>query len=678
MGTINQSIRLHDGMSRVLYNIARATDQTSAAFGRLRAMVEGTIPLGAMDAMRQRLDALETRLREIEEQLRRNRRGQDDFNGSLRNGNHAAGSLLGTLRGIAAAVGGLAAAKGIVRLTDSLSQSDARLAMVNESFQKQAAAQGKANDGLRTQAQLQDMVFQAAQRSRASYLDTAASISKLGLLAEDAFGSTDELVRFAELMNKSFVVSGSPIQSQTAGMYQLTQAMAAGKLQGDEFVSIMENASMLAQAIADFTGISKGELKELSSQGKITADIIKNALFQAGDEIERQFEQMPVTFAQAWTMIKNQAILAFRPVLERLSKITQTQEFQEMVTTIINALRLAADAALNVLEAMGSGIQFLKENWSTLAPAIIAATTALLAFKGAMAVSSIITSLANPLLLTALIIGVIVSGLYAFVDWLNKTAGTSESATGIIVGAFLFALAMIGNVFINLYNLSVSVFSIIWNVIASVAEFLANVFDDPIGSIVRAFGDMADTVLQILEGIASAMDALLGTNAAGMVNGWRDSLKSVVTKFVGEAKIKLPRINAEDHRKDLFDPMEAWKAGQEIGRNIENAFRMQKGRKEEGFPFQGGIAPPSMPVLNNIEKNTGRMADSMDMAEEDLKWMRDIAARDAVNRFTTAEIKVDMVNNNTVSSTMDLDGIAEYLGDVVYQQAAIAAEGAHY
>lgn len=190
------------------------------------------------------------------------------------------------------------------------------------------------NDGTQSTAEIMDKVYAAAERTRGSYLDMAGAVGRLGILAKDAFSSNDETIAFVEQMNKQFKIGGASIQEQTSAMYQLTQAMAAGKLQGDEFRSIMENAPLLAQAISQEMGLPMGQLKEMSSQGLITAEVIKNAMFNSADETNAKFAELPMTFAEVGNAIQNQAIQAFQPVLENLTQMTANSGFKEALDNI--------------------------------------------------------------------------------------------------------------------------------------------------------------------------------------------------------------------------------------------------------------------------------------------------------------------------------------------------------
>lgn len=222
------------------------------------------------------------------------------------------------------------------------------------------------NDGTQTTADLMNKIYDAAQRTRGGYDDMADSVAKLNMLAKDAFSSNDEAIEFVEQMNKQFKISGASIQESSAAMYQLTQAMAAGKLQGDEFHSIMENAPMLAQSIAKEMGMTVGELKNVSSEGMITADVIKNALFNSAEETNAKFAEMPMTFAEVGQSIQNEAIMAFQPVLEQLSSLTADGAFQDFVGGIAVAFRAMAAAAQVSIAVISGGFSAMGVAISTV------------------------------------------------------------------------------------------------------------------------------------------------------------------------------------------------------------------------------------------------------------------------------------------------------------------------
>ncbi|HOA84363.1 MAG TPA: hypothetical protein PKN66_10465, partial [Thermodesulfovibrio thiophilus] len=280
-----------------------------------------------------------------------------------------------------------------------------------------------------------------------------------------------------------------------------------------------------------------------------------------------------------------------------------------------------------------------------------------------------------------LLIIALIALFYAAVAAVNKFAGTSVSATGIIAGAFMVALAFIGNLFVGLWNLIVDVAASIWDVIATVAEFLANVFVDPIGSIVRLFAGMADAVLGILQGIAKAIDAIFGSNLAEAVSGWKSGLQGAVDDLVGEAKIQIPRLDTSSLYLDRFEYGKAWEMGYKAGENFESKFDLGKilgdaSRTLDAYEL-GNQLDSIYSGVDDTAFNTAAMKDSMDATEEELKYLRDIAEQEVINRFTTAEITIEMNNENHIASTMDLDGVVSYLEEKVYETMEVAAEGVY-
>ena len=288
---------------------------------------------------------------------------------------------------------------------------------------------------------------------------------------------------------------------------------------------------------------------------------------------------------------------------------------------------------------------------------------------------------ACPLTWYILLIIALIASFYAAVAAVNHFAGTSVSATGIIVGAFMVALAFIGNLFVGLCNLIVDVAASIWDVIATVAEFLANVFNDPIGSIVRLFAGMADAVLGILQGIAKAIDAIFGSNLAEAVSGWRSGLKGAVDDLVGEAKIQIPKLDTSSLYLDRFEYGKAWEYGYAAGEKFEESINLKNilgdaSRTLDAYEL-GNQLDGIYSGVDSTALNTAAMKDSMDATEEELKYLRDIAEQEVINRFTTAEIRIDAPINANIASNMDLDGVVNYLEEKLYETMQVAAEGVH-
>jgi hypothetical protein len=453
----------------------------------------------------------------------------------------------------------------------------------------------------------------------------------------------------------------------------------------------------------------------MAAEGQITADIVKNAVLSATEEINQQFESMPMTFAQIWTMIKNEALMAFQPVLQRMNEIGNSERFNILINNLINGIVILATVAAELFDIITSIAGVISDNWSWLEPivwgivgafiaynAVALITNAILAIQGIQAKIAAASQMmqagatftatvaqhglnaalyACPLTWIILLIIALIALFYAAVAAVNHFAGTSVSATGIIVGAFMVALAFIGNLFVGLWNLIVDVAASIWDVIATVAEFLANVFNDPIGSIVRLFAGMADAVLGILQGIAKAIDAIFGSNLAEAVSGWRSGLKGAIDDLVGEAKIQIPRLDTSSLYLDRFEYGEAWEYGYAAGEKFEESINLKNilgdaSRTLDAYEL-GNQLDGIYSGVDSTALNTAAMKDSMDATEEELKYLRDIAEQEVINRFTTAEIRIDAPINANIASNMDLDGVVNYLEEKLYETMQVAAEGVH-
>lgn len=647
-----------------------------------------------------------------ERYIRDNVDEQGRFNREIEEGTNEANQLMQTIKGAVAAYATIQTLSTALNLSDQLTSTTARLNLMN--------------DGLQTTQDLQNMIYLSAERARGSYQATADAVSKLGLMADDAFGSSEEIIAFMEQVNKQFTIAGTEAAGIDAAMLQLTQAMGSGVLRGEEYNSILEQAPNIIQAIADYMEVPKGQLKDMAAEGQITADIVKAAMFAAADETNAKFEQMPKTFSQIWTSFQNTALMAFQPVLQRMNEIANSEAFQEFVNNAIEGLSMVAGIALEIFDLLVGVAGAVADNWSWLSPIIYGVAAALAVYYGwqlavnaisaiskgihvAMAVAQMIHAAATgaltaataaeiaaqnglnaalyacPIVWIIVLIIALIALFYAAVAAVNKFAGTSVSATGIICGAFMVALAFIGNIFVALWNLIVDVFVLIYNLVATVANFIGNVFTDPIGAVCRLFFDLADTVLGILQALASAIDAIFGSNLAGSVQGWRDSLGGWVDETFGKGDEIMAKMDADSMKLGRFEYGAAWDAGYSFGEGIDESISNfdPSSLFDTNVPGAGDYADLSnygaglAGDVGDIAGNTGKIADGMDITEEDLKYLRDIAEQEAINRFTTAEITIEQTNHNTVSGKMDLDGIVSGLTDAANEAVDRIAEGVH-
>lgn len=625
------------------------------------------------------------------------------------------------------------AGAGVNRLTRSLGGlSAAYLALENS---KSLIAMGDAyigntarinlmNDGLQTTAELQNKIYQASQRSLTDYNKMSAVVSKLGITAKHAFSSNDEMIAFAELINKQFAISGASPSEKSNAMYQLTQAMASGRLQGDEFRSILENAPLLAQTIAESMGQPFEKMKELSAEGKITANVIKNALFSTAEETNKRFNEMPMQFGDLWIQSMNKINRGLEPIYIKLRKLWNSESFQLFMDSMTNGFVFMMRVGLTAFNAISSSISFMNKHWSLIEPIVWGAVAAMSVyftvlskglvrsatqwalstysaiayqwalFKMTVAQYGFNTALAMcPLSWFLYAIIGIVTVFYLAIAAVNKFAGTSYSATGMITGAFSALGAFLWNLFLGFAELVVGVFQGLVNPIISFVNFFANVFENPISSVINLFHSLADNALGVLQRIASAMDFVFGSNMADTVSGWRNSLK-------GKAENAVKKYAPNENYKEIVSKMDfnmgnlswakrleygnAYDAGHSFGANLKDKFKLDGMATDATGHNLGNIGTAmknaTMPMLDELKKiagNTKSSATSLTRNNEDMSYLRQLAERDAINKYTSNSVNVNMTNNNKVNSKLDLDKVVDYLGEKVYDTMLSTAEGVH-
>ena len=614
--------------------------------------------------------------------------------------------------------------------------------------------QGRFNREIEGGTQQASELVQTIKGAVAAYatiqtLQTALGLSdQLTLMAGDAFSSSEEIIAFLEQINKQFTIAGTGAAGIEAAMLQLTQAMGSGVLRGEEYNSILEQAPNIVQNISryieenesvlagvagamgmtvdDLAGNVQGKMKDIASEGILSAELIKNAMFYAAEETNEKFESMPKTFTQIWTSFQNNAQKAFQPVLQRMNGIAGSGAFQGFVDGAIEALAVVAGITLEIFDFLGAAAGIVGENWSWLSPIVYGVAAALTVYYGAQLAANAISLVSKgihtalavaqmthaaatgsltiataagiaaqnglnaamgacPIMWIIILIIALITLFYAAVAAVNHFAGTSVSATGIICGVFMTALAFVGNVFSAAINFIIDLFVTLWNFIASFVNFLANVFHDPVGAIARLFFDLVDTVLSLLQSVASAIDWIFGSNLAEGLQGWRDSIGDWVEETYGSGVEIMGKVDADDLKLGRFEYRAAWDTGYSFGKGIDESianfdlsslFETEVPSPED-YKNLGNYGEELVYGMDNILYDTDKIADSMDITEESLKYLRDIAEQETVNRFTTAEIKIEQTNHNTISGKMDLDGVMDGLTEVVEEAAHTIAEGVY-
>lgn len=548
-----------------------------------------------------------------------------ELSDNQKNAISSADALASAVKRLAASYLSIQGLKRAVDLSDSLVSTRARL--------------DRMNDGLQTTQQLETMIYQSAQRSRGNFMDTMGLVSKLGTMAGSAFGNTKEIVQFAEQLNKQLALSGASGQAAQAAILQLEQGLASGVLRGDELNSVMEQAPAIARAIADYLQVDMGKLREMGQQGQLTAAVVKNAMFAAAAETNAEFAKTPMTWAQVWTVASNAAIRALDPLLAAINWVANN--IQTVVPIVISL-------------GTAFGVLLIAANWTNILAFASEKAAAAQAFLNAVIA-------ANPAALAAAAVLVLVAALYAGVAVMNHFAGTSVSATGIITGAFAVMGAFVFN----------SVLVPLQNGFAMFANFVGNVFTNPVTAVKVLFYDMAITVLQYMQNIASAVEGLINM-IPGVTVDLTSGLGGWITDLAKKRSDEIQNSGYTEYVKpwENMDLGSAYTRGYDWGSNLSlgNLFGLG-GLGDLGVPQAADVNS----LLNNvgaIKNNTGKIAKTVDLSDEQLKMMVDIAERKFVNNInlTSQAPVITVQGQNTGNTEADRQSLADLLGDLIMER----------
>lgn len=561
---------------------------------------------------------------------------------------------------------------------------------------------------------LNKQIFESAQRARGGYMEMADAVIQVSQSAHDAFPDPRQAVEFMEGIQKVFAIGGASKEAQKNAMLQLTQGLASGQLQGDEFRSIAENAPMIENIIAKSMGVSRGELKKLASEGKITADVIKNAIMNNMPEIEKQFESLPKTWGDHMQSIKNKAIKAFEPVFQRISDLANSEGIRELVDNVTGAIQMVAPVFYWLVGVVGETINtsiwafntlsnFIRQHSSIMYLAMIvlggvlayyavqagiAAVRTVIA-AGAMAVKAAADWVETAAILAMIvaqeglnaalyacpltwIIGLIVAVIAIFflaVEVINYFCDTNISVLGIVVGAF-YAFGSV------IYN----VFALGWNIIAAFVNFLANVFKDPLAAVGNLFVD-------IWNGIWSFIKARIN-DIIGAIN----KIPGVKIEEVGDSTGMLKRFEVAGGETTVMNKMEyssitgAAMNGYDVGANLslENLMPNMKGVQQPKEFDPSKLTPGSdhdaadktKKNTGKTAKNTGKIAKSIDMTNEEIKALRESAIDKSLKKWQDANvIHIQMNNDVEINNGTDLDGFTSQIAKGLKDALTIQREG---
>lgn len=655
-----------------------------------------------------------------ERYIRDNVDEQGRFNQEIQEGTQQANELTNTIKNAVLAFVSIQSIGKALNISDELVQTTSRLNMMN--------------DGLQSIQELVNMVYAAAQDARGSFSEMADVVARFGNNAGDAFGSSEEVVAFADLIQKQMTIAGASTQEASNAMLQLSQALGSGVLRGDELNSIFEQAPNLIQSIADYLDVPIGKIREMAADGELSADVVKAAIFASADEINAKFEEMPMTWGQIWQSMKNTAMIAFQPVLQRLNDIANSEAFQTFVNGAIEAMATLANVVLNIFELIGTVGGFIADNWSIISPIIYGVIGALAVYaaylgivkgielasaaaKGVLAVAEFIhvaalaaqtgatisataaqlglngAMYACPIVWIIMLIIALIAIIFAVCSAIAKLTGVANSGFGVITGGINVVIQFFKNLGLTVANIALG----IGNAIAALGSNIMTAFHNAICSVQAWWYDLLSTCLSVIESICAALNKLpfVEFDYSGISNA-ADDYAAKAAEAAGNKEDYTSISDAFNDGFSTFDTFQdgwaadAFDAGASWGDGVADAvsnFSLSDVFGGTDIPnvddytsgFSDAIANSGVgDNLGSIADDTGAIKDNMDITQEDLKYLRDIAEQEAVNRYTVAEINIDQSGmQNNISSGDDIDGFMTKLTDSVNEAVDNMTEGVH-
>lgn len=643
---------------------------------------------------------------------------QEQFNQEISAGTQQANELTNTIKRAVAAYVSIQSVGKALNISDELVQTTSRLNMMN--------------DGVQTTAELVNMVYAAAQDARGSFSQMADVVARFGNNAKDAFSSSEEVVAFADLIQKQMTIAGASTQEAANAELQLSQALGSGVLRGDELNSIFEQAPNLIQNIADYLDVPIGKIREMAADGELSADVVKAAIFSAADDINSKFNEMPMTWGQMWQSMQNTALIAFQPVLQRLNDLANSEAFQTFVQNAVEAMATLANIVLNIFELVGTVGGFIADNWSVISPIIYGVIGALavyaaylgivkgieIASAAATAIHSVAMSAkigvmaaltgqtmaataaqmgyngalyACPVVWIIVLIIALIAVIMAVCSAIAKMTGIANSGFGVITGGVNVVIQFFKNLGLTVANIALG----IGNAIAALASNMMTAFHNAICNVQSWFYNLLSTACSVIENIAAALNKLpfVSFDYSG-ISSAADDYAAKASEAAGNKEDYTSISDAFNEGFTTFDAFQdglasdAFNAGAAWGDGIADKvsnFSLSDVFGQTDIPnvgdytsgFNDAIANSGVgDSIGNIDDNTGKIKDSLDVTEEDLKYLRDIAEQESINRFTTAEVTINQTNNNNVSSDTDLDGFITALDDAMGEAIESITEGA--
>ena len=693
MAYITTGIQLADNFSAPLMHIISSVNMAISSIYDMNQAMNSGVNTTSLEAARNEIAQATVAAEEFNQTMQQasspindNIRRQEQFNQSLQNGASESSNLVSAIKRMAGAYLSIQTAGKILQTSDEITQTTSRLNMMN--------------DGLQSTADLYNMVYVAANDARGSLGDMASVVARFGNNAKDAFSSSAEVVQFANLVQKQMTIAGASTQEAANAELQLSQALGSGVLRGDELNSIFEQAPNLIQNIADYLDVPIGKIRSMAQDGELSADVVKQAVFAATDEINANFESMPMTWGQMWTVFQNNATMAFQPVLQRLNDLANTDGFQEFATNAINDLAVVAGVVLDIFEGIGSVGTFVSDNWQIIGPIVEGVAAALTVYYGWQLLSTSATKAAaaaqwiynaamnaNPAAIVAISIGALIVLIGILANKFTGTGHIAQSVFGMITGGINVVIQYFKN-----WGLTVAdIFIGIWNAGGACATNVEIAFHNAISHVQALWYNMLSTALTVVSGICSALNKLpfVDFDYSG-ITGAADNYASKAAAAAGNTKDYASVPAAFSKGVKTYDTYQkgwvndAYTAGAAWGDGVTSKIKNTLSSKATNIPnannYPNALASSNAATAANTAdtaKNTAKTANTLSASSEDLKYLRDIADREYVNKFTTAQIKVEMINHNNVNNDIDLDGMVEHLRSKIEEEMNAAAEGEH-
>lgn len=693
MAYITTGIQLADNFSAPLMHIISSVNMAISSIYDMNQAMNSGVDTTSLEAARNEIAQATVAAEEFNQTMQQasspindNIRRQEQFNQSLQNGASESSNLVSAIKRMVGAYLSIQTAGKILEMSDEITQTTSRLNMMN--------------DGLQSTADLYNMVYVAANDARGSLGGMASVVARFGNNAKDAFSSSAEVVQFANLVQKQMTIAGASTQEAANAELQLSQALGSGVLRGDELNSIFEQAPNLIQNIADYLDVPIGKIRSMAQDGELSADVVKQAVFAATDEINANFESMPMTWGQMWTVFQNNATMAFQPVLQRLNDLANTDGFQTFTTNAINDLAVVAGVVLDIFEGIGSVGTFVSDNWQIIGPIVEGVAAALTVYYGWQLLSTSATKAAaaaqwiynaamnaNPAAIVAISIGALIVLIGILANKFTGTGHIAQSVFGMITGGINVVIQYFKN-----WGLTVAdIFIGIWNAGGACATNVEIAFHNAISHVQALWYNMLSTALTVVSGICSALNKLpfVDFDYSG-ITGAADNYASKAAAAAGNTKDYASVPAAFSKGVKTYDTYQkgwvndAYTAGAAWGDGVTSKIKNTLSSKATNIPnannYPNALASSNAATAANTAdtaKNTAKTANTLSASSEDLKYLRDIADREYVNKFTTAQIKVEMINHNNVNNDMDLDGMAEHLRSKIEEEMNAAAEGEH-